>query len=162
MVRGIEYLRALSRARNRRWRKRHPDKVKSQQKKYSSSHKGREAQKKHRDKNKKRLRDYHKAWRSTKKGKESTRDYALRRNYGISLKDYKRMAREQTHKCLICSRRKKLDVDHIHGTKIVCGLLCRRCNLMIGTASSEVLAKAALYKKARHESQRKQLLRFKA
>lgn len=70
-------------------------------------------------------------------------DAILRRRYGITIGDYERMLAEQDEKCAICEKPEtridprsgevqRLSVDHCHKTKVVRGLLCRRCNHTLG------------------------------
>lgn len=70
--------------------------------------------------------------------------------YGISEQDYGRMFIEQDGRCLICGQKdtsKKLCVDHNHLTGDVRGLLCSRCNSMIGFAKENptTLMNGAIY-----------------
>jgi hypothetical protein len=82
----------------------------------------------------------------------------LRHNYDMSVEQYQRMLTEQGGLCVICrkpekKKRKgvlqKLSVDHCHTSGRVRGLLCSRCNLMIGMAheNPEILARAIDYLK---------------
>lgn len=61
------------------------------------------------------------------------RDGYLKRQYGISLKQYKAMLKRQKERCAICGKHQKdekrnLAVDHDHKTGVVRGLLCIYCN----------------------------------
>lgn len=61
--------------------------------------------------------------------KEKRQDYLLRRRYGITLVEYKKMLRKQKYKCAICGKHYKefkraLAVDHNHKTGRIRGLLC--------------------------------------
>lgn len=62
---------------------------------------------------------------------------------------YKSIALRQCEKCAICKAAFSVnpDVDHDHETGIVRGLLCRRCNLLLGMAndSVELLASSIEY-----------------
>ena len=61
------------------------------------------------------------------------RNYRLKRNYGITQEDYEKKMKEQNGICAICDgASKSLVVDHNHKTGRVRGLLCTRCNLMLG------------------------------
>jgi hypothetical protein len=79
-------------------------------------------------------------------GKDERRQDHLKYDYGITIKQWEEMFKEQEGACAICGqpetvifRRKgnpdkvrRLAVDHDKETKIVCGLLCLNCNLGIG------------------------------
>lgn len=65
--------------------------------------------------------------------KERTKDKYLQRKYGITLKTYYTMLRDQKESCAICERHRDnfknaLHVDHNHKTKKVRALLCFTCN----------------------------------
>jgi ribosomal protein L40E len=130
-----KYLRPLTRA----WRARNKEREKATLKKYRNSHP--EVAKKIRQK-----------WA------EKNPDKALakkRRNrlakYKISLAEYEAMATTQGGKCLICSciPDSRLCVDHCHTHGHVRGLLCRSCNILLGSArdSVDVLMSAIDYLK---------------
>ena len=63
----------------------------------------------------------------------------MRRTYGLSLEDFWWMNAQQGGKCKICrqtcSRSRALSVDHCHATGRVRGLLCGKCNLILGKMS---------------------------
>jgi hypothetical protein len=101
-------------------------------------------------------REYSKQWykRNRAKRNEQTKTYyqqnerqfrenAYRSKYGIGVEDYERMVEEQKGVCALCSkpeaakdgrsgRVRRLAVDHCHETEKVRGLLCYRCNHLIG------------------------------
>lgn len=60
----------------------------------------------------------------------------IKRQYGVSLNDYATLLTAQNGQCAICCAssypRAHLDIDHNHDTKVIRGLLCRRCNNAIG------------------------------
>lgn len=69
----------------------------------------------------------------------------LRKNYGITPERFVEMETAQGGLCAICGlpesyagnrtnthRKRKLSIDHDHGTGTVRGLLCHRCNLGLG------------------------------
>jgi dCMP deaminase len=69
--------------------------------------------------------------------KEQNRDRALKRTYGISLKDYGNILTLQGGGCAICKVKptdsdKNFPVDHDHKTGQIRGILCRRCNMVLG------------------------------
>lgn len=80
------------------------------------------------------------------------KDKYLQKKYGISLKEYRLILRQQNGKCAICRHPPKtraLNVDHDHKTGKVRGLLCYRCNkLLIGRHTNpEIFLKAYKYLK---------------
>jgi hypothetical protein len=88
---------------------------------------------------------YHLKWRN----KNKLRAKALNRNsrlvvtYGINELEYLKMLLKQQHRCAICKTLDKgkydrFHIDHCHSTKIVRGLLCHHCNLMLGNAKDSV------------------------
>lgn len=88
--------------------------------------------------------------------RERARKYNYKAKYGISIDDYNALLAEQDGRCAICqtddpgegpNRRKNFSVDHHHESGQVRGLLCNRCNRMIGLAQDDplVLQTAAGY-----------------
>ena len=74
---------------------------------------------------------------TNKRGYEyiSPRDEKLRREFGISEKEYNEILRSQNGVCAICKKSgngKYLAVDHDHISGKVRGLLCQKCNTGIG------------------------------
>lgn len=69
---------------------------------------------------------------------DQSRKSYLKWAYGITLQQYNKILIEQNHVCAICGeqniRNHKLDIDHDHKTKRIRGLLCRKCNVIIGLA----------------------------
>jgi hypothetical protein len=91
---------------------------------------------------------------------DQRRNYRLKKLYGITLEQYNKMLSEQNNKCKICNnfetafskqsnKIKDLSVDHCHNTGIVRGLLCSKCNCLIGYSleSIELLQEAINYLK---------------
>jgi hypothetical protein len=85
---------------------------------------------------------------NTPEGKRWKKNTRLKSLYGITLDEYERMLEAQGHKCWCCGVEHKEDgrygplcVDHNHTTGDVRGLLCRRCNMVIGNVeeSKELL-----------------------
>ena len=71
----------------------------------------------------------------------------LRRKYGLTPQKYACILAAQGGVCAICGEAETstiygkvtpLSVDHDHATKTVRGLLCRRCNRMIGMAKDRI------------------------
>ncbi|BCJ30236.1 recombination endonuclease VII [Actinocatenispora sera] len=89
-----------------------------------------------------------------KRGRESkqrlyggSREYHLRRRYGIGVADFERMLAEQGGVCAICGRAAPEHVDHDHVSGGVRGILCFNCNGGLGHFRDDVehLAKAISY-----------------
>jgi hypothetical protein len=78
-------------------------------------------------------------------------DHHLKHRYKITREDYNRMLKDQNGVCAICHKtcrkNERLSVDHCHATEVVRGLLCSRCNHVIGLMedSLENLTSAASY-----------------
>lgn len=92
------------------------------------------------------------------KARDRIRDFRLKDKYGIGLADYQVMLSKQNGVCLICMRKangvskwgsafKNLSVDHCHKTGKVRGLLCHRCNWLIGSVEDnpDLMKRAILY-----------------
>lgn len=85
-------------------------------------------------------------------GSESKRRTHLRA-YGLTLDDYTAMLTAQGGRCAICgaassdATKRRLAVDHCHGTGRVRGLLCGKCNIGIGQFNHDpdLLTKAIEY-----------------
>jgi len=64
-------------------------------------------------------------------------DSPIRAKYNMSETDYDVMFHSQGGKCAVCGRhqkefRRRLNVDHDHSNGHVRGLLCTRCNTLVG------------------------------
>ena len=86
------------------------------------------------------------------------RDWTLRRKFGITASEYSRLLAKQRRVCAICrhaecfvnpktKKIQELSVDHDHGTDAVRGLLCIRCNRMLGYSrdNPKILVRAIGY-----------------
>jgi hypothetical protein len=93
------------------------------------------------------LNAYAKAWRAL--NPEKAKELSLRKNYGIGVKEWDIMFKNQNGVCKICGKpetalNKKLgiafslSVDHCHETGEVRGLLCGACNMAIGGLMHDV------------------------
>lgn len=64
-------------------------------------------------------------------------------NYGVTAEDYAAMNEAQGFVCKICKQpetyqgRENLSVDHDHKTGDIRGLLCARCNLVLGKVQDD-------------------------
>ena len=80
--------------------------------------------------------------------KRRDRKYHLKHQCGITLEEYKTRAERQFHRCAICgdyeTRRGRgdgilnLNVDHDHVTGRIRGLLCNRCNRVLGMVKDDI------------------------
>ncbi len=88
-------------------------------------------------------------WNKSEKGIDYKRDHYLKKTYKISLIDYNCMLEEQSKVCAICnnkettlssshSRVRPLAVDHDHRTGKIRGLLCTKCNAILGYCDDDI------------------------
>lgn len=109
-------------------------------------------------KNRAKVRAFQKVWRQKNKG--ICQNSQLKSMYGITLKEYNELLKEQNNVCAICGngetakqkglkKKKNLAVDHCHSTNKVRGFLCSRCNTVLGSTndSIEILEKMIEYLK---------------
>ena len=79
------------------------------------------------------------------------KDYLLRNIYGLTLVEFDKMFEDQGGSCKICGGVNKngdrLSVDHDHKTGKIRGLLCARCNSLLGLACDDtsILLEAIRY-----------------
>lgn len=71
--------------------------------------------------------------------------YHLSKTYGLTEELYYKILEEQKYSCAICNlpvdkevHYGKFVVDHCHNTGKVRGLLCNKCNLMLGNARDDI------------------------
>ena len=94
-------------------------------------------QKEYQEKNKEKIKEKKKNYHT--QTKEYRRWYTIKIRYGITKEDYEKMLLKQNGGCAICGKTKsghkntdEMVVDHCHKTKKVRGLLCNRCNTLLG------------------------------
>jgi len=75
------------------------------------------------------------------------RESHLRRTYGLTEDDIKRMREAQGGRCAICREANAEHVDHDHKTGRVRGLLCFNCNGALGQFRdrTELMQRAVVY-----------------
>lgn len=82
---------------------------------------------------------------------ERSRKATLKYSYGLTVDEYTAMLLSQGGVCKVCGRTdsQHLSVDHCHSTGKIRGLLCHRCNLLLGKALDDttILLKAINYLK---------------
>ena len=67
------------------------------------------------------------------------RKNVLRREYGLTFEQYERLLKSQKNRCAICEKTlvNRPQVDHDHKTGEVRGILCVRCNVLVGIIENE-------------------------
>jgi len=99
-------------------------------------------------KNKNYIISQEKIYRSKNRGKIliRMRNYACKRNYGITWEQKNQMRISQNNKCAICesdflpldvAKGKGICVDHNHSTNQIRQLLCHRCNMVLGVVKED-------------------------
>jgi len=80
----------------------------------------------------------HRQWRRDNPEKHALqcRRHRLRRQFGLTVKQYDKILERQKGRCALCDAlpkpKMRLDVDHDHRTGEVRGLLCGNCNILLG------------------------------
>lgn len=77
----------------------------------------------------------------TLKNQGRRKTYKLKRKYNLTFAQYMNLLVVQNGACAICGQietKKKLNVDHNHNTNKVRGLLCWRCNTVLGRIKEDV------------------------
>jgi 5-methylcytosine-specific restriction endonuclease McrA len=64
--------------------------------------------------------------------REYKRDFNYRRAYGLTAEQVDVLVVLQERRCKLCGAEVPLVVDHDHGSGVVRGMLCHRCNLLLG------------------------------
>ncbi len=86
--------------------------------------------------------------RQTPAYKRYVQEHHLQKTYGITRAQKAQMYKDQKGCCAACGDPfetvKATHTDHIHGTKIVRGLLCRDCNIALGLVKDEIRRLQAL------------------
>ena|ERR1700678_1331629 len=94
---------------------------------------------------------YHKTVDNSLEAVQLRRDRVLKSRYGISRAEWNSMWVNQKMRCKICNKLPKSDrathTDHSHKTGKVRGILCSRCNHIVGVLESPafLLVKAFKY-----------------
>ena len=114
------------------------EKAKESRKKYYKSKNGKKLLKKYQEskKGKDAIKNAYKKYVKTEKGLYAQQKGQLKR-FNMTPEDRDNMIMEQKNRCKICGRlidqgKRKGDIDHNHKTRIVRGILCHSCNILIG------------------------------
>jgi hypothetical protein len=67
----------------------------------------------------------------------------LKRKYGITLEEFNAILLSQNNLCAICSKQltakqKQTHLDHDHIKNKVRGILCHKCNMLLGNAKDNI------------------------
>ena len=92
---------------------------------------------------------YNAKWRE--KNYKRMRAYNIRTLYNLTTEKYNELFEEQKGCCAICGKHqnefnKSLHVDHNHTTGEVRGLLCKKCNSLLGYVHDDILVLASAIK----------------
>lgn len=139
------------------WKLKNPEKVKKNNWNYNNKKSRIDRLKEYRQVEKNRIRERASGVRYRERNPDVAKNGHLKRNFNITLQQYKDMLESQNNGCDICGKQetektrtgkiKELAVDHCHITGKVRGLLCFRCNSALGKFddSVDILKKAFLY-----------------
>lgn len=94
-----------------------------------------------------------KKYRSSDKYKETYWKYWLKKNYGMTPAQYDQLFENQGKKCACCGEinpnsPRPWHLDHNHVTGIIRGILCFRCNQligMLGDSSDKIKEKTSMF-----------------
>jgi len=126
--------------RDRQYYLEHQEEIKAQRKKYYL-------------KNRKKIIARTKRWQAVNRKRAAMiwRKSSLKLRYNLSIEQWKEAFKRQNGHCGICdikfTKKNSAHTDHCHKTKRFRGLLCKRCNLMLGYSrdSKTILTKAMRY-----------------
>lgn len=132
------------------WRAANPDKVRAQTQRKLE---------RHRDENRARAAAHYAAHREDRKAKarayyaahrEEAATTRMARKFGLTRETYAELVATHGGSCGICGLASRLGVDHDHATGQVRGLLCSKCNLLLGLGRDDpaLLRSAADYLEA--------------
>lgn len=109
----------------------------------------RQSRKIYEENNRERINKYRRELHTFKKLNDNK--YSIRKiisKYKLPVSEYLKMIEEQNNKCSICKNEqsdkhpngefRKLNVDHCHKTGKIRGLLCGKCNRMLGLARDDL------------------------
>jgi len=89
---------------------------------------------------------YQREWKrnNPQRAKRIDRAYRIKVKYGITRDEYAALLKSQNGTCALCgaerasSRNENLNIDHNHETGQIRGLLCTRCNTVIGLVNEDI------------------------
>lgn len=128
---GWQVCRECRRNQVAQFKKRNPDKVKA-------------TQKAARNKRIEYYQEYDRKRNQTEERKRYKRNLELVKRYGITLEEYEKRIDEQNRLCPICQKELKpftkhgASVDHCHNSLQIRGILCNKCNSLLGFVNDDV------------------------
>lgn len=88
---------------------------------------------------------YHREWRAKNLDKSRTysRKSNLKKKYNLTLEAAAALEAKYGYACAICKgkpsgRKRHLDIDHCHTTGTIRGVLCAKCNKLLGLANDSI------------------------
>lgn len=75
-----------------------------------------------------------------KRWNEMARVSKLKAYYGLTVEQHTEMVKVRHGRCDICTKKplRSLHIDHDHNTKAIRGLLCFKCNALLGFVSDDI------------------------
>lgn len=100
--------------------------------KYTSTQNKKEVNKRYRLRNLDKIKMATKEWYLKAKASGKIKAYTYKKKYNLTEQDLTKLLTKQSNKCAICFEETKLVPDHDHILGHVRGMLCCRCNLVLG------------------------------
>lgn len=88
--------------------------------------------------------EYQVWYRNNNRGKirKYTRNWHIKRKYGLSMEDKENLLKKQKNNCAICekpfSKKEKNYIDHCHKSGKVRGIVHGRCNILLGFSKENI------------------------
>jgi hypothetical protein len=151
MTEEIEKINKESREKNRikrnaqkkEYRNKNEEKLKEYQKEYYKNNRNKriENTKEYRKNNPDKRKEYDK--RYGERHRNEKKYLHIKKNYGITPEEHNLMVEKQNNCCAICGKHQNeiktpLGVDHDHKTGKIRGLLCHKCNTILGYSNDEI------------------------
>jgi hypothetical protein len=129
------------------WRKKNTQKIRRSGKEWAKKNRNKilKSKKRYRNKYPERVKEQIKNWVNHNKRKYQRTKWArwIKQKYGLTKRSFDNLLKAQKGRCAICcdkqecGKRKQLYVDHSHDTGVIRGLLCFKCNVLLGMAQDD-------------------------